>query len=170
MKILLACISLSLISVPQAKADGGAGDLQITSTAFENNAPIPKKYTCNGQDVNPQLSIKNVTYIAQSLVLTVTDPDAPEGNWTHWIVYNLPTDTVEIKENSDPASEGLNDFGKSSYRGPCPPDEKVHHYIFRLMALNTTLSLNEAPSYTEVEKAIQGHVLAKAEWVGTYQK
>jgi len=153
-----------------AWAGQGPNDLQLTSTAFENNAVIPQKYTCDGGDVNPPLMFKNVPLKARSLALTVTDPDAPEGIWTHWVIYNIPPNTGEIIENTNPGTEGLSDFGKYTYGGPCPPDDKLHHYVFRLYALNTILDINEGPSISEVEKALHGHIIAKTELIGTYQK
>jgi len=151
-------------------ADSVSDIFQITSAAFNNNAEIPKKYTCDGKDVNPPLLIKNVPDNAKSLALTVTDPDASEGIWTHWVIYNIPPNTGDIIENTNPGTEGLSDFGKYNYGGPCPPDAKIHHYIFRVYALNSTLNINEGPSISEVEKAIKGHIIAKTELTGTYQK
>jgi len=147
-----------------------ADAFEITSAAFNNNTEIPREFTCDGKDVNPPIMIKNVPLKAKSLALTVTDPDASEGIWTHWVIYNIPPNTGEIIENTNPGTEGLSDFGKYTYGGPCPPDGKVHHYIFRVYALNNALNINEGPSISEVEKAIKGHVIAKTELTGTYQK
>jgi Raf kinase inhibitor-like YbhB/YbcL family protein len=147
-----------------------AQDFQLTSPAFEANAGIPKKYTCDGGDVNPPLALKNVPEKAKSLALTVTDPDAPEGTWVHWVVYNIPPNTQGIIENTNPGTEGLSDFGKYTYGGPCPPGGKLHHYVFHAYALNTILNINEGPSLIEVEKAMKGHIIAQTQLVGTYQK
>ena len=151
-------------------ADPGPHDFQLTSSAFEPNASIPKKYTCDGGDVNPPLAFKNVPAKTKSLALTVSDPDAPEGIWSHWLIYNIPPNTGDIIENTNPGTEGLSDFGKYTYGGPCPSNEKLHHYIFRAYALDSILNINEGPSFSEVEKAVQGHILAKTELIGTYQK
>jgi len=159
-----------LISPLPVWANSGSNDFQLTSTAFEANADIPKKYTCDGGDINPPLAFKNVPAKTKSLALTISDPDAPEGTWSHWVIYNIPPNTGEIIENTNPGTEGLNDFGKYTYGGPCPPDERLHHYIFRLYALNTILNINEGPSLSEVEKALRGHIIAKTELIGTYQK
>ena len=148
----------------------GKDDLQLTSVSFENNGNIPQKYTCAGGDVNPPLAVKNVPGNAKSLVLTVSDPDAPEGTWSHWVVYNIPPGMTEITTNTNPGTEGLNDFGKYAYGGPCPPDERPHHYIFHLYALDTFLIINEGPTLTEVEKAIRGHIIAQTQLVGIYRK
>ena len=159
-----------LISPLLLWADTAPGDLQLTSSAFNNNTDIPKKFTCDGGDINPALAIKNVPPKTKSLALTVSDPDAPEGVWSHWVIYNIPPNTDEIIENSNPGTEGLSDFGKYTFGGPCPSDDKLHHYIFRLYALDTILNINEGPSLNEVERAVNGHILTKTELVGTYQK
>ena len=170
MKTLLIIASLLLISPPLVMAFWDAGDFQVTSPAFGNNEVIPKDYTCNGGDVNPPLIFKNVPPKTKSFAITVSDPDAPEGVWSHWVVYNISPATRQIKENSNPGTEGLSDFGKYVYGGPCPQDEKVHHYIFRVFALNDLLYINEGPSFAEVEKAVRFHTIAKSELTGTYQK
>ncbi len=170
MKTLIIIFMGFLISPLLVLADSGPNDFQLTSPAFENNADIPKKYTCNGGDINPPLTIKNVPAKTKSLALTVSDPDAPAGRWSHWVIYNIPPNTGEIIENTNPGTEGLNDFRKYTYGGPCPPGGKLHHYIFRLYALNTVLNINEGPTLNEVEKALQGYIIAKTELVGIYQK
>ncbi len=147
-----------------------ADSFQLVSSAFDNNSEIPKKYTCDGADINPPLTFKNVPPKAKTLVLTVSDPDAPEGTWSHWVVYNIPPEKPEIKENSIPGTEGLSDFGKYAYAGPCPQDNRLHHYIFRAYALKAILVINEGPSIAEVEKAIRPHTIAKAQLTATYQK
>jgi Raf kinase inhibitor-like YbhB/YbcL family protein len=147
-----------------------AGDFQLVSPAFKDNGIIPKMYTCEGSDINPPLEFKNVPPRAKSLVLTISDPDAPEGTWSHWIVYNISPDKTFIKAHSDPGTEGLNDFGKYAYGGPCPPDEKPHHYIFHAYALDAILFINEGPTFSEVEKAVKGHAIAKAQLTGLDQK
>ena len=164
-------VFLAFLMVPLlAFADSGNNGFRLTSSAFENNAVIPKEYTCDGGDVNPPLAFKNIPPKTKSLALTVSDPDAPEGTWSHWVVYNISPNTGEIIENTNPGTEGLSDFGKYTYGGPCPADEKLHHYIFRGYALDDILYVNEDPSLGEVEKAVRNHTIAKTELVGTYQK
>jgi hypothetical protein len=170
MKTLVIVLMGLLVSPLLVWADPGSNDFQLTSSDFKNNTSIPKKYTCDGKDVNPSLAIKNVPVQAKSLALTVTDPNALEGTWSHWLIYNIAPNTEEIIENTNPGTEGLSDFGKYTYGGPCPPDDKLHHYIFRVYALNAILNINEGPSISEVEKALQGHVLAQTELIGTYRK
>ena len=148
----------------------GSNNFQLTSITFEDNAVIPKKYTCDGKDVNPPLTFNNVPAQAKSLGLTVSDPDAPAGRWSHWVVYNIPPNTEEIIENTNPGTEGLNDFGKYIYGGPCPPDAKLHHYIFRAYALDIILNINRGATITDVEKAVQSHVIEQSQLTGTYQR
>ena len=170
MKNLVTLLMGFLLSPLPVWADPGPNDFQLTSAAFEANTDIPKKYTCDGADINPPLTFKNVPGNAKSLALTVSDPDAPRGTWSHWVIYNIPPNITGIVENTNPGTEGLSDFGKYTYGGPCPPGGKLHHYIFRLYALDTILDINERPTLNEVEKALQGHIIAKTELVGTYQK
>ncbi|MBW2992325.1 YbhB/YbcL family Raf kinase inhibitor-like protein [Candidatus Woesearchaeota archaeon] len=144
------------------------GNLKLTSPVFENNGNIPAKYTCQGDDVNPELSIEGIPGGTKSLVLIVDDPDAPMGTWDHWVVWNIkPTD--KIKENSVPGVQGMNDFGKHDYGGPCPPSG-THRYMFKLYALDTELDIDESAHKKDVEKAMEGHILAKTQLIGLYQK
>ena len=107
---------------------------------------------------------------AKSLALTVSDPDAPNGTWSHWIIYNITAQFREVPENTDPGTEGISDFGKNAYGGPCPPDQKLHHYIFRAYALDAVLTINEDPTMANVEYDLRKHILARAKLTGTYQK
>jgi hypothetical protein len=143
-------------------------ELNIKSSAFEHNGLIPRKYTCDGEDVNPPITIENIPEGTQSLALTIDDPDAPMGTWDHWVVWNVPP-KKEINENEVPGVEGINDFGKHSYGGPCPPSG-THRYFFKVYALDTKLNLNANSRKKDAEKAMQGHVLAKGELVGRYSR
>jgi hypothetical protein len=141
---------------------------------------IPKEYTCEGKDVSPPLAWENVPAQAKSLVLIVDDPDAPDPaapmmTWVHWVLYNLPPDSKGLPEGVAKKSlptgteEGTNDWKRAGYGGPCPPIGR-HRYFHKLYALDTVLSGLSAPTKKQVEKAMQGHVLASAELVGTYEK
>jgi len=145
--------------------------LKISSPVFENNGNIPAKYTCTGKDVNPPLLIENVPAKAKSLALIVDDPDAPAGTWVHWVMWNISPGTGEIKENSVPAGamQGLNDFRRHDYGGPCPPSG-THRYFFKLYAVDTVLNLNPNSRKTDIEKAMQGHIIGQAQIVGLYRK
>ncbi|MEM2111536.1 MAG: YbhB/YbcL family Raf kinase inhibitor-like protein [Candidatus Bathyarchaeia archaeon] len=143
-------------------------ELTVMSPVFENNGFIPAKYTCDGDDVNPPLKIEGLPSGTQSLVLIVDDPDAPMGTWDHWIVWNIKP-LEKIEENSVPGIEGLNSFNKHSYGGPCPPSG-THRYYFKVYALDTKLNLNPNSRKKDVEKAMEGHILAKGEIVGRYRR
>ena len=145
--------------------------MRIESPSFQNNQPIPKKYACDGEDINPPLIVSDVPPEAKSLVLIVDDPDAPRGAWVHWTLWNIPPQPMEILENSVPngAVEGLTDFGRSGYGGPCPP-LGTHHYFFKLYALDTILIIPSSIRAGDLEKAIDGHILDQAELVGLYSR
>jgi Raf kinase inhibitor-like YbhB/YbcL family protein len=144
--------------------------MKITSPAFVNNGEIPNKYTCDGDDINPELHIDGVPDRAESLVLIVDDPDAPMGTWVHWVLFNVATETKKIDEDSVPDGvQGTNDFDTTSYGGPCPPSG-VHRYFFKLYALDTTLDLDETATKQDVEDSMKDHVLAEATLVGKYQR
>jgi len=142
--------------------------LSVSSPAFENNKLIPAKYTCDGDDVNPPLTIEGTPAETKSLILIVDDPDAPRGTWDHWVVWNIPP-TNRIEENTVPGTEGLNTDRQHSYGGPCPP-WGTHRYFFKVYALDTLLDLSPNSSKKDVEKAMQGHVLAKGELIGLYRR
>jgi len=143
--------------------------MNITSLAFLPNEKIPSKYTCDSENINPPLTFSQVPKEARSLVLIMDDPDAPGGTFTHWVVFNIPPATIAILEDSVPeeALQGLTDFGKVGYGGPCPPSG-THRYFFKLYALDEILNIPEGSKKEEVEKAMEGHVLESVETVGLY--
>lgn len=142
--------------------------MKLTSPEFENNKFIPKKFTCQGDDINPELVIDGVPEGAQSLVLIVDDPDAPMGTWVHWVVYDMDV-IPTIEENSIPGEQGINDFGRKNYGGPCPPSG-THRYFFKIYALDKKLGLKEGVKKSDLEKAMQGHILGQAQLIGLYKK
>lgn len=144
------------------------GNMEIKSI-FENNEKIPAKYTADGDDINPGLEISGVPENARSLVLIMDDPDAPAGTWVHWVVYGIDPSTTSIKENSVPGSLGINSWKKQSYGGPSPPSG-THRYFFKLYALDSELDLEEGASKEDVEKAMENHILDKAELIGLYSR
>ncbi len=164
--IVFLCVSVAI-----SKDAIKSGQLKIVSPAFKDNESIPKKYTCDGKDMNPPLIIENVPKEAKSLALIVDDPDAPVGLWVHWVMWNIDPKTKEIKENSVPkgAIQGINDFGKNNYGGPCPPSG-THRYFFKLYALDTTLNISPSSAKANLEKAMKGHILAQAQIIGLYKK
>lgn len=145
--------------------------MQIQSVMFQDNEFIPMQYTCEGENINPPLLFLEVPQEAVSLVLIVDDPDAISGLWTHWVVFNIPPDTHEIGEGSTPPGiEGTTSYAKPGYGGPCPPNEPVHHYRFKLYALDTMLDLDESATREQIETAMSTHVIDEAELIGLYQK
>jgi len=146
--------------------------MKILSPEFENNGVIPKKYTCDGADVNPPLEFHDVPDGVGSLVLIVHDPDAPAKDWVHWVLYNISPDTEGVDEDSIPegALEGDTDFGEPGYGGPCPPNG-THNYHFRLYALDVEeLELPEGTDRERVEDAMRNHVLDEALLVASYTR
>ncbi len=144
--------------------------MDIRSDDFKNQQPIPKKFTCDGQGVSPVLHFHDVPQQSQSLVLIVDDPDAPSGTFDHWVVWNIPSDTQKLVEGAQVGTQGVNGMGSQKYFGPCPPHGKPHRYFFKLFALDKKLDLKAGSSKQAVEEAMEGHVLDKAELVGTYQR
>lgn len=148
--------------------------IQISSAAFSEGGAIPKKFTCDGPDVSPQLSWSGAPASTQTFALIMDDPDAPVGTWVHWVLYNLPADTkglpegVEKQEQAAGGIHGRNDFKKFGYGGPCPPPGKPHRYFFRLYALDARLDLKPGATKAEVERAMKGHILAQGQLIGRY--
>ena len=144
--------------------------LEITSTAFSNNAPIPGTYTCDGENINPPLSIKGIPDNASHLAIILDDPDAPSGTFTHWMVWDMPPST-SIEENSQPeGTVGQNDFGKHNYMGPCPPGGKEHRYFFKVYALDSELGLSTDTSKQTLESTLHSKAIAYGELVGIYRR
>lgn len=150
-------------------------ELELKSSAFEHNGNIPSKYTCDGENVSPSLSISGVDSGAKSLTLIMDDPDIPKGIneenvWDHWVAFNIPIDTASIAENSEPNGiAGVGTSGKVGYHGPCPPDRE-HRYIFILYALDIELNLEEGATKQMVKDVMSGHILQKAELIGLYDR
>jgi Raf kinase inhibitor-like YbhB/YbcL family protein len=144
--------------------------MKITSAAFQEGGNIPSKFTCDGSDTSPPLQITGVPSNAKSLVLITDDPDAPGGLFTHWLVWNIPPQSNSIPEGSAPKGvHGTNDFGKSSYKGPCPPPG-THRYSFKIFALDRELDLSSGAKRSQVDAAMKGHVIAQGELVGRYAR
>jgi hypothetical protein len=145
--------------------------MKFISPAFANGGNIPAKYTADGEGVSPPLAIANPPDVTASLVLVVDDPDAPRGVWDHWILYNIPPGTTTIREGDTPngAMVGSNSWGRREYGGPAPPSG-THHYRFKLYALDILVGLDAGANKSQVEQAMTGHILAKAEFVGLYSK
>jgi Raf kinase inhibitor-like YbhB/YbcL family protein len=152
-------------------------EFAISSSSFSNAGDIPKKFTCDGADVSPQLMWANAPKETVSFALLADDPDAQVGNWNHWTIWNIPAASQGLPEgvqkNSglpDGSMQGTNDFRKVGYNGPCPPAGKPHRYYFKLYALDKKLELTGEAAKKELEAAMQGHIRAQAEWMGRYQR
>jgi Raf kinase inhibitor-like YbhB/YbcL family protein len=183
---LLAVVG-ALVAGPACRADDGekeATDLgkggrtmefAMKSSAFDHEGSIPKKYTCDGPDLSPALSWGDPPEGTVTLALVMDDPDAPGGTWVHWVLYDLPVSARELNEGVPDDKElgrgtrqGRNDFRRIGYGGPCPPPGAPHRYLFKLYALDRTLSLEPGATKAQVERAMEGHVLARAELMGRY--
>lgn len=145
--------------------------MKISSTAFENGEAIPALYSCDGGDINPPLAFSDIPADAKTLALIVDDPDAPSGLFVHWVVWNIPPTVTGIAEGSVPEGvvEGMTDFGKQKYGGPCP-GRGEHRYFFKIYALDTELLLPPTGGKEELEEAMVGHVLQSAELMGQYMR
>lgn len=146
----------------------GGEKMKLTSPAFEQNQLIPQQFTCEGVDHSPPLILAEIPAGTKSLAIIVDDPDAPGGMFVHWVVYNIEP-TLFIFQGMSPGTEGLNDFGMVNYGGPCPPSG-THRYFHKLYALDAELNLKAGLTKQELEKAMQGHILDKAELIGLYKK
>lgn len=144
----------------------------LTSSAFTHNEMIPSKYTCDGEDISPELKWSNPPADTKSFVLIVDDPDAPSKTFVHWIIFNIPSRSTHLPENTatDQFISGKTDFnGATKYGGPCPPSG-THRYFFKLYALDTMLDLKQGTTKEELLKAMEHHILAQTELIGLYQR
>ena len=156
--------------------------MKITSTAFAGNGAIPIVHTCEGRDQAPPLAFSDVPAGAKSLALIVDDPDAPDPaaprmTWVHWVLYDLPATTTELAEDiaktptlPNGAKQGITDFKRVGYGGPCPPPGGAHRYFFKLYALDTALDFPSSPDAAELTAAMEGHILGETELMGTYAR
>lgn len=145
--------------------------MTISSPVFDNEGAIPVKYTCDSENISPPLRIDDIPQVTQSLVLIVDDPDAPNGTFTHWIVWNIDPTVTEVAENAVPTNgvEGMNDSGKSGYMGPCPPGG-THRYFFYLYALDQLFELEPLTTVDELRRAMEGHIIEESVHMGTYAR
>ena len=171
---------LALVATLACGPASAEGTMKLTSTAFGENQSIPKLYTCEGKDMSPPLAWSGVPANAKSLALIVDDPDAPDPaapqmTWVHWVLYNIPASATGLAEGIAPGAlakgtlEGLNDWKRTGYGGPCPPIGR-HRYFHKLYALDTVLPDLKKPNKGALEQAMKGHIVAQTQLVGTYQK
>jgi len=150
--------------------------ISVTSSAFQEGGTIPAKYTCDGNDVSPPLKWTGVPEATKSLALICDDPDAPVGTWVHWVMWNIPPSVQELAESVPPKPElpdgsrqGISDFGRPGYGGPCPPSG-VHRYYFKIYALDTMLDLPSSTRKADLLRAMKGHILAEGQLMGKYSR
>jgi len=177
--LMVVGLAAAALAYGVLRGRGGSPEAQIelSSTAFEDGGVIPMRYTCDGDDVSPPLEWKNLPEGTVSLALVVFDPDAPGGEFTHWLIYGIPARVKALPEGVPSEGivaglgvQGRNDFGRVGYGGPCPPPGPAHRYIFRLLALDADLDLPLGPTRGELEEAVEGHVLGVGELVGLYSR
>ncbi len=161
---------------PANSAQPNQTEIKLTSSAFKEGEAIPRAYTCDGVNISPPLEWTGVPKTARTIAIVVDDPDAPGGNWVHWVLYNLPADNIGLIENL-PFTENLkaggfqgkNDFGKIGFGGPCPPTG-THRYFFRIYALESELFLKAGATKAELLKAMEGHIVLQGQLMGTYRR
>jgi Raf kinase inhibitor-like YbhB/YbcL family protein len=151
--------------------------VQLTTSAFAHGDDIPRQFTCDGADRSPALAWTAPPDGTRAFALIADDPDAPRGTWVHWVLYNLPAEARELPEGVPPdrelpngARQGRNDFHRVGYGGPCPPPGAPHRYYFRLFALDSSLALTAGATRTELDRAMERHILARAEVMGRYRR
>ncbi len=162
------------IAEQETSTNGSTMKIQLISPAFSEGQPIPLKHTCDGKDVSPPLQWTGIPSGTRSLALIVDDPDAPVGTWVHWVLYSLAPEATGLPENLDKsqyvlrgARQGLNDFKRLGYGGPCPPAGRPHRYFFKLYALDKELDLKPGATKKELLRAMEGHVLDEGQLMGT---
>lgn len=172
---VIAAASAGAQAAGMARAAEEARTMKLTSSAFEQGAKIPEKFTCDGTDLSPAIAWEGAPEGTRSFVLIADDPDAPAGIWVHWVAYDLPASMRDLPEGLSADAEvagggrhGRNDFRKLGYGGPCPPPGKPHRYFFRIYALDAVLGLEPGATKKQVLEAAEGHVLARAELMGIY--
>jgi Raf kinase inhibitor-like YbhB/YbcL family protein len=174
--IVLFVWGLILTSCSQAQGNetlvsDGQPTILVTSPAFAPGEIIPVQFTCDGQNVSPELSWGDIPADAQSLALIMDDPDAPVGTWVHWVVYNLDPKLTDLEEGSQNVGiDGENSSRKPGYAGPCPPKGSSHRYFFKLYALDTRLALDSGASKGDLEQAMHGHILGFGQLMGTFER
>jgi Raf kinase inhibitor-like YbhB/YbcL family protein len=187
MKAMISFIvSIMLITCVESDAKVGAKEIpdesagasfSIACPAFENGADIPAIFTCTGSDYSPALQWENTPEGTKSFALIVDDPDAPVGTFTHWVLFNIPSGLASLSEKASPhgtppagTREGINDFGKNGYGGPCPPPGKPHRYFFKLYALDSTVNLPVGATKDQLIQSMKGHILGQTQLMGMFAR
>ena len=168
--LIIGCANKNNLNQSSNPQTSEVSEMKLTSAAFVHNGSIPSEFTCDGDGLSPPLSIREVSASAKSLVLISDDPDAPVGNWDHWVVFNIPPSAKEISKGAEPdGTPGKNSWSKTGYGGPCPPSG-THRYFFKLYALDTLLDIPAGSNKKQIESAMQNHTIAKAELIGLYKR
>ncbi len=172
-KIYIVLFFLVLFSI----YGGEAMALTISSSAFKEGNFIPEKYTCKGRDISVPLTLKSIPKDVKSFALICDDPDAPFGTWVHWVIYDIPADVTEIKEGvptdkvlPDGSKQGINDFGKIGYGGPCPPPGNAHRYVFKIYALDVVLNIEPGLTKALLLKKMEGHIIEESKTTGKFKR
>ena len=178
--VLAGCQSGGQATTAQNSSDASRGStmpFSLRSPSFSSGGAIPMKFTCEGSGISPALQWGEPPARTEGFTLIADDPDAPAGTWTHWVAYDLPATLRQLpeavpKQAAAPGggAQGINDFGKTGYGGPCPPPGKPHRYFFRLYALDIKLDLKPGATRQQLERAMEGHILGQAELMGTYKR
>lgn len=170
MKIFIVLAGLLMIAFDSFSLD-------MKSSAFENGGEISSVCTCDSDDTSPFLCWNDIPLNTESFAVICDDPDAPFGTWTHWIIFNISKDGTQLEANFPKVAvseqgimQGVNDFGKVGYNGPCPPQGTTHRYLFKLYALDTKLSLPEGAAKKDIIEAMQGHIISETKIMGTYKR
>jgi Raf kinase inhibitor-like YbhB/YbcL family protein len=176
-KLALFSIMILLASGCITKQEDNMEKISISAEGFKDGTTIPDVYTCKGKDISPSLSWKGIPAGTKSIALIMDDPDAPGGTFVHWVLYNVPAQIQKLPEGmshdkilSDGSMQGMTDFGRTGYGGPCPPPGKPHRYYFKIYALDSRIELSPGASKKQLENAMAGHILAKGEIVGIYKR
>ncbi len=169
-------ILICLISLSKLHCKEDTVIITVTSTAFKDGEMIPSRYTCDGANISPQIAWTNIPHDTKSIAIISDDPDAPVGTWVHWIVYDIPPDVTELQENCPPdkilkngAKQGITDFKRIGYGGPCPPSG-THRYFFKAYALDILLNAQPGLTKANLLKAMDGHIIAKGQLIGKYER
>ncbi|MCZ7384159.1 MAG: YbhB/YbcL family Raf kinase inhibitor-like protein [Candidatus Methanoperedens sp.] len=178
-KLLLLILMLTIISgcIAKEKEVNNMEKISISSEAFNDGGTIPDEYTCEGEDISPPLSWQGLPDGTKSIALIMDDPDASGRAFVHWVIYNIPGSTQKLSKGiprkeklADGSLQGMTDFGKAGYGGPCPPLGKPHRYFFKIYAIDKILDLPSKASKEDVETAMKGHILAQGELIGKYAR
>jgi Raf kinase inhibitor-like YbhB/YbcL family protein len=175
--LLVVCLGNAFAQQAKPATTGAAAPFMLSSTAFAMGAEIPQQYSCKGEDMSPPLAWSGAPASTVTFAIIMDDPDAPGGDWVHWVVWNLPKSERSLPQAvarqdhmSDGGLQGKSSFRKTGYSGPCPPRGAPHRYYFRLYALDADLNLPAGANRTQLDAAMKGHVLAETGYMGTFHK